>query len=121
MFLTPSKADDFRQVLKQIEKGFIQNNVKLFADYFNDNCYLSLNNGVSGYYTSSQAYYIFEKYFLNNKIIEYKVNDSSINNNQVIVEVSIKYIVNGITNNGQVLITLKNINNKFLITQFFIS
>lgn len=121
MFLTPSKAEDLQTVLKQIEKGFIQNDVNLFSEYFSDNCYLSLNYGVSGYYTASQTYYLFEKYFFNSKTIEFKINDIGKGNNQVLVEATLKYSSAGITYSGQALITLKNINNKFLITQIFIS
>jgi len=121
LLLTPSKAEDFKTVLKQIQKGFEQNNAKLFSNYFDDNCYLSLNNGISGYYTSNQAYYIFEKYFSTYKILEFKVVESAKSNIQVIIEIAVKYVKDGNTNTGQVLITLKNYNDKFLITQIFIS
>jgi hypothetical protein len=121
LLLTPSKAEDFKTVLKQIQKGFEQNNAKLFSNYFDDNCYLSLNNGISGYYTSNQAYYIFEKYFSTYKILEFKVVESAKSNIQVIIEIAVKYVKDCNTNTGQVLITLKNYNDKFLITQIFIS
>lgn len=121
LIITPSKADELQTVLKQIEKGFTQNNVQLFSDYFGENCYLSLNDGTTGYYTSNQTYYIFEKYFSRYKIIEFKISDYSKGNVQTMIEASIKYSAGGVIYNGQVLITVKNIKNNLVITQIFIS
>ncbi|HPN39304.1 MAG TPA: DUF4783 domain-containing protein [Melioribacteraceae bacterium] len=118
---TPAKADDLKTVLKQIEKGFTNNKVDLFSNYFSDNCYLSLNNGLSGYYTSNQAYYIFEKYFIKYKITEFITTDYGHGDFNIMIEATIKYNLEGTVYKGQVLITLKNINNKLLITQIFIS
>ncbi len=121
LIITPLKADDLPLVVKLIEKGFKQNNINNLSGYFVDNCYLSLNNGTTGYYTSNQIYYIFEKYFNKYKVIDFNIDNYNKGNEQIIIEANIKYLYEGKAFNGQVLITLKNIYGKFVITQIFIS
>lgn len=121
IIITPLKADDLPLILKQIEKGFKQNNINNLSGYFSDNCYLSLNNGTTGYYTSNQIYYIFEMYFSKYKVIDFKLDNYNKSSEQIVVEATIKYLYEGKVFNGQVLLTLKNIYGKFVITQIFIS
>lgn len=56
--------DDPKTIFSKLEEGFNKNEIKIFSDQFGKQIYLSLFNGVSGYYTSNQAFYVL-KDFLN--------------------------------------------------------
>lgn len=54
--------DDPKLIFKKIEEGFNQNDIKMFDELFGKQIYLSLFNGVSGYYTSNQAFYVLKDF-----------------------------------------------------------
>jgi len=60
-------------VFNDIESGIISNNVKKFSKYFSPQPYISLINGVNGYYSSNQAYYIIEDFFNTFKVVSFKM------------------------------------------------
>lgn len=70
--------DDPMLIFKKIEEGFNRNDIKIFDELFGKQIYLSLFNGVSGYYTSNQAFYVL-KDFINitrpEKFIFIKIHD----------------------------------------------
>ena len=65
-------------VFNDIELGIISNNVKKFSSYFSAQPYISLINGVNGYYSSNQAYYILEDFFNTFKVVSFKMNETKI-------------------------------------------
>ena len=50
-------------IFNDIESGIVSNDVKKFSQYFSSQPYISLVNGVNGYYSSNQAFYIMEDFF----------------------------------------------------------
>ena len=62
-------------ILNEIEEGIIDNDVKAFSRYFSSQPYISLLNGVNGYYSSNQAYYILEEFFNSFKVISFRFED----------------------------------------------
>ena len=63
-------------VFNDIELGIISNNVKKFSSYFSPQPYISLINGVNGYYSSNQAYYILEDFFNTFKVVSFKMSET---------------------------------------------
>jgi hypothetical protein len=62
-------------IFKDIETGIVNNDVKKFSKYFSSQPYLSLVNGVNGYYSSNQAYYILEDFFNSFKVVSFKIDE----------------------------------------------
>ncbi|MFH0736854.1 MAG: DUF4783 domain-containing protein [bacterium] len=112
---------DGQEILNSIEKGMLQNSISLFSGYLTDNCYISLNNGTMGYYTTSQSYYIFENYFSQYKITELKYDDIDKSTQSVNASGSIKYQFNGSKNVCKIFVSLKNIAGQWYIFQIIIN
>ena len=49
-------------MLDDIEKGISNTQTSDISPYLTSQVYLSLMNGVSGYYSSNQAYYVIEEF-----------------------------------------------------------
>lgn len=63
-------------IFNDIEYGIVNNDVKKFSQYLSAQTYLSLINGVNGYYSSNQAYYILEDFFNTFKVVSFKIKET---------------------------------------------
>ncbi len=51
------------QIFSDIERTFSSGNISLISAYFPSQIYLSLSNGVNGFYSGNQAFYILQDFF----------------------------------------------------------
>ena len=58
-------------IFDEIQTGILKNDVKSFSKYFSSQPYLSLINGVNGYYSSNQTFYIIEDFFKTFKVVDF--------------------------------------------------
>lgn len=65
------------QIFSDIERAFSSGNVSLISGYFPSQIYLSLSNGVNGFYSGNQAYYILQDFFQINQPINFKYTQKS--------------------------------------------
>ena len=112
---------DGQEILNSIEKGMLQNSINPFSGYLSDNCYISLNNGTMGYYTTSQIYYIFENYFSQYKITELKYDDVNKSTQSINASGSVNYHFNGSKNVCKIFVSLKSISGQWYISQIIIN
>jgi hypothetical protein len=113
--------DSPKIILRKVEEGFNNGDVEKFAKYFSSQTYASLSNGISGYYSPNQFFYIIQNYFNIYKPIGFRfivVNDSSEN---PYASGLYKYDSGGIRGNSQVFISLKIIGNDWKISQITIN
>ena len=108
-------------IFNDIESGIISNDVKKFSQHFSSQPYISLVNGVNGYYSSNQAYYIIEDFFNTFKIVSFKMEETK-------TEVSVSYgkgnyyyEKKGKRQIAHLYITLSKSGNKWYITQISIN
>lgn len=113
--------DSPKSILLKVEEGFNNGDVEKFARYFSSQTYASLSNGISGYYSPNQFFYIIQNYFSIYKPIGFRfivVNDSTEN---PYASGIYKYESRGIRGNSQVFISLKIIGNDWKISQITIN
>jgi hypothetical protein len=113
--------DSPKSILRKVEEGFNTGDVEKFAKYFSSQTYASLSNGISGYYSPNQFFYIIQNYFNIYKPIGFRfivVNDSSEN---PYASGLYKFNSGGIRGNSQVFISLKIIGNDWKISQITIN
>ncbi|MFA6978109.1 MAG: DUF4783 domain-containing protein [Ignavibacteriaceae bacterium] len=65
------------QIFSDIERTFSSGNVSLISGYFPSQIYLSLSNGVNGFYSGNQAYYILQDFFQLYQPINFKYTQKS--------------------------------------------
>ena len=66
-------------ILDDIEKGISDTKTSRISPYLSSQIYLSFLNGISGYYSSNQAYYVIEKFLKEYKVISFRFNKSILN------------------------------------------
>jgi hypothetical protein len=71
-----SKVKMQTKIFNDIESGILTNDVKKISKYFSPQPYISLINGVNGYYSSNQAYYILEDFFTTYKVVSFKIGET---------------------------------------------
>ena len=63
-------------IFNDIETGIMTNDVKKISKHFSPQPYISLINGVNGYYSSNQAYYIIQDFLNSYQAISLKIAES---------------------------------------------
>ena len=118
---TDSKVKVQSFVFSDIEKGIVSNDVKKFSQYFSPQPYISLVNGVNGYYSSNQAYYIMEDFFNSFKIVSFKMEETKTEGNVSYGKGDYYYEKKGRREVAHLYITLSKSGNKWYITQISIN
>ncbi len=108
-------------IFLEIEKAIVESDVSKIARYFSPKPYLSFSNGVTGYYSSNQAYYVLEDFFNIYKVISFKF-DHKKNDGSDSYATGIYYYQNkGQRDSAQVYVTLNKIGDNWFITQISIN
>jgi hypothetical protein len=118
---TDSKVKVQSIVFNDIEKGIVSNDVKKFSQYFSPQPYISLVNGVNGYYSSNQAYYIMEDFFNSFKIVSFEMAETKTEGNVSYGKGDYYYEKKGRREVAHLYITLSKSGNKWYITQISIN
>ncbi len=106
---------------KIIERAISDGDISRLTGYFNSRTYLSLANGVSGYYSNNQVYYVLKNYFIKHSVKTFNFTKIEANVNTPFAIGS--YDFNSIQGRKslRVYISLKNIKNEWKILQITIN
>ena len=118
----PIKADQQEEIIfTEIESGINDSKVSLISKYFGQQTYFSFSNGINGYYSSNQAFYVLEDFFKVYKVISFKFDYVKMNNANAHATGKYNYALNGQRSSAQVYLSLKKIGPNWIITQFTIN
>lgn len=109
------------EILDKIEEGILNANVSLISPYFPPEIYLNLLNGVSGYYSSNQAYYVLEDFFKEYRVIGFNYSKVNLNTLTPTATGSYYYEQNGIRSEAKIYLTIKLTGKSWQITQIAIN
>ncbi len=113
--------DSSHSIFDEIEKGISSGKIETFSRFFNPQIYLSLSNGVNGYYSSNQAFYVLAEYFKTHQIVSFKFDDIQEEDSGMYATGSYNFLVKGKRDFAQVYISLKHSNKKWKINQITIN
>lgn len=108
-------------IFEKIEAGIAAGNVNDFSLYFGGRTYLSLADGPSGYYSSSQAYYVLQEYFRRFKPYYFKFSSMNSIEEPPYASGSLRYEYRGVRNSSRVYVSLKYSGTEWKITQITIN
>ena len=126
-FLNESKNENREQnnvamtIFTRIENGISAGRVSEISGYLNTQTYLSLANGISGYFSSNQAFYVLEDFFNIYKVASFHFQNIQINENQPYATGVYKYYFRGKRDSANVYISLKQTGDTWKITQITIN
>ncbi|MFN3871989.1 MAG: DUF4783 domain-containing protein [Ignavibacterium sp.] len=108
-------------VFDDIEISIREGNISRLSKYLGTQTYFSLSNGVNGYYSPNQAYYILEDFFNLYKVTAFKFNQISRDKASPYATGTFSFDNKGKRNTAKVYISLKKIGDKWNITQLTIN
>jgi len=117
------KSDSNRQknsayvILTEIEGGIAKGNIAAIFRHLSPQTYFSLTNGIRGYFSSNQAYYIFEDFFKVYQVLSFKFHSIQTENGNPYATGIYYYELRGKRETAQVYISLKNIGKSWKIIQ----
>jgi len=113
-------SSDIEDIFKKFEEGLIKSDVSIFSSYFGGRTFISLSNGVTGSYSSNQAYYILQEYFNSYKPSSFKYQNINIETDNPFAHGIYRYDSRGIRGTVQVYISLTKNGTDWQISQITI-
>lgn len=110
-----------RRIFSEIENGFTEGKVSAISNLFNAQTYFSLRNGVSGYYSSNQAFYILQEFFKVHQVISFRFSNIYSDKNYPYATGVYFYELKGRRESAKVFVALKRVGNNLKITQITIN
>jgi hypothetical protein len=108
-------------ILNEIESSIRDNDIKSLSKYFSSQPYISLINGVNGYYSSNQAYYILEDFFKTFKVVSFSFEEKKAEESVSYGKGAYYYEKKGKRETAHLYITLNKAGSKWYITQISIN
>jgi hypothetical protein len=114
------QGSESAKVFSDISRGITNQDVEAIAAYFSSQTYLSLSSGISGYYSSNQAYYVLEDFFKIYRVAAFRFNNIQTDSNNPYATGEYQFEFRGKRDTAQVFVSLKKAGNKWKITQITI-
>lgn len=109
------------KIFSEIETAFSLGNVSTLSEYLGPQTYFSLSNGINGYYSTNQAFYVLEDFFKIYKIVAFKFNNIQSGGNNPYATGEYVFELKGKRETAKVYISLKPAGNSWKITQITIN
>lgn len=116
-----NKANLQSIIFNDIESGIANNDLKKFSQYFSSQPYISLINGVNGYYSSNQTYYIMEDFFKSFKVVSFRFEEKKSGEPLSFGKGTYYYEKKGKREAAHLYITLSKSGSRWYITQISIN
>jgi hypothetical protein len=100
-----------------IENSIAKGNINSLFKNLSPLTYFSLSNGIRGYYSSNQAYYILEDFFKIYQVISFRFHSIQAEDGNPYATGIYFYQFKGKRESSQVYISLKNTGKSWKITQ----
>ncbi len=117
---TNTQSESYR-IFTEISSGISSQDVESIARYFSSQTYLSLSNGISGYYSSNQAYYVLEDFFKVYRVTSFRFDNVQTDSNNPYATGEYQFEYRGKRDLAQVYISLKKTGKNWKISQITIN
>jgi hypothetical protein len=108
-------------ILDELESGIVNNQMQAISKYFSSQPYISLINGVNGYYSSNQAYYILKDFFNSYKVVSFRFEEKNTEGSLSYGKGEYYFEKKGKREVAHLYITLSKAGSKWYITQISIN
>ena len=115
------KFTNCRKTFVNIGNGFNYTNVYEITPYFGTEVYLSILTDEKGYYSPDQAKFILDNFFNNNTVNSFKWRNSNRSENYAFATGKYKYNKNGFIDTHDISVSLKYVNDVWIIDQILIN
>lgn len=115
------RANSCKFVYMNISDGLTYSNATYITPYFGSEVYLNMKNDEKGYFNPEQSRFIVENFLSNNPVSSFKWKASNHSDNYAFAIGKYKYQKNGFINTYTISISLKYINDLWLIDQIIVN
>lgn len=116
-----SKSKEAQKVFAGFEDGLSKGTVDKFSNYFSEKNYLSLTNGITGYYSSNQSYYVLKDFLSVFQPLSFKLVNIVTDTSMPFASGVLRFNSKGIRGSANVFISLQQIDNKWHISQITVN
>ena len=109
------------EILEEIEMGISDSKISAISPHLSSQIYLSFLNGVSGYYSANQAYYVLENFLNEYKVISFRFSSFNFNTVTPFAKGTYFYEYKGNRSEAKVYLTMKLTGKSWEITQISIN
>ena len=109
------------KTLEEIQVGISNTKLSAIFAHLSSQVYLSFLNGVSGYYSSNQAYYVLENFFEEYKVTSFQFDSYNFNTVTPFAKGTYYYEYKGNRSEAKVYLTMKLTGKSWKITQISIN
>lgn len=106
------------KIIKDVENGILQNNVRSFSRYFDKNIYVTLREGETGYFSSNQAVYVLQNYFESHRFLRFAFSTINVTDVPIYATGGGTYMFRSSQEHVQIYITVSHARGGYVITQF---
>lgn len=115
------RTNSAQLIFNDIESAISTGNVAVLSKFTGSQTYFSLSNGISGYYSANQAYYILEDFFKVYQVSSFRFKNIQAGSDNPYATGVYNYEFKGQKNTAQVYVSLKFLGNCWKITQITIN
>lgn len=113
--------DTPKSIFMKLEEGLSFGEAEKFSGCLSSQTYLSLSNGITGYYSPNQAFYVLQDYFNIYKPVNFRFLSMNDNSDNPYASGYYKFESKGVRGTAQVYVSLKLIGNNWKISQITIN
>jgi Domain of unknown function (DUF4783) len=115
------KFNDCKLAFVNIADGLMYSNVTYVSPYFQSEIYLNILNNEKGYYNREQSAYIIENFLSSYPVSSFKWKNSSRSERYAFALGKYKYKKSGFINTFTISVSLKYVNDLWLIDQVIVN
>ena len=108
-------------VVKKIQDAIINKDISTLVNHLSSQTYFNLPNGISGYYSSNQAYFVLEDFLKTYRVTSFSFDEINSKNNTPFATGTYNYDFNGNRNSTRIYMQLRNTGKNWRITQITIN
>ncbi|MDH4070173.1 MAG: DUF4783 domain-containing protein [Ignavibacteria bacterium] len=108
---------DHMQMFDKVRSGMNSGSVGLFSESLGPQVHVSLRGGESGYFSSSQAYYVLERYMQSNRISDLDFSTMEESGGTPFATGRTTLIKKGMKETAQVYVSLSQVGGRWVISQ----
>ncbi len=108
-------------VVKKIQDAIVNKDISTLVDHLSSQTYFNLPNGISGYYSSNQAYFVLEDFLKTYRVTSFNFAEINTKNNTPFATGTYDYDFKGNRNSAHIYLQLRNTGKNWRITQITIN
>ena len=108
---------DSQKIFEQIQDAISTRDITTISKHLRSQTYLNLPNGISGYYSANQAYFVLEDFLKKYRVMSFKFEEINTNTINPYATGIYNYEINGRRKSVHLYIQLRESSNNWSITQ----